>query len=149
MVVLFSPMNYSRSVDHNTFRVLVDPSVLVDWGPLENPAPATGGWNVPHGKLCLPNCLPGYAPSVPQLPYARSWLTGLTWEVWTWNSVPKCPFCVCVLCDSKQFHRLSIEKILALSIDMLYLHIWHHPSEMCFVVILDPCFLNPSLVRRE
>eukprot|EP00434_Breviolum_minutum_P015819 symbB.v1.2.013936.t1/scaffold998.1/size145810/2 len=26
-----------------------------------------GGWNVPHGKLCLPNCLPGYAPSVPYL----------------------------------------------------------------------------------
>ncbi|CAE7033872.1 unnamed protein product [Symbiodinium natans] len=26
-----------------------------------------GGWHVPHSKLCLPNCLPGYAPSVPYL----------------------------------------------------------------------------------
>lgn len=25
--------------------------------------PCEGGWMVPHGKLCLPNCLPGYAPS--------------------------------------------------------------------------------------
>eukprot|EP00439_Symbiodinium_sp_Y106_P044263 s621_g5.t1 len=26
-----------------------------------------GGWHVPHSKLCLPNCLPGYAPTVPYL----------------------------------------------------------------------------------